>query len=194
MNNHNATTENNLLFLGIEEAISQLNERILHYGHDRHLLVALSPDAMHIAIQLASASGLDVALSDKSVPSTFPKNVVKFQFNIVKESGRDLPQDFVFHEERNLKAKMISFYEDIYDEIGSQYPNDRIILVDALTNNGAEFRRKEGIIELTKVTEIVEQRPNDGPTSIDRHFIYLHQTNGSRDGINMMLEQKFELI
>jgi hypothetical protein len=182
-------SENNFLFLDLAEAISHLNERILRNEQHNYLMIVLSEEAMSVANQIAKASGIkDVLSFDRgSRPATRPTSKIQFNFNLVKESGRDLPQDFVFHEERNLKAKMISRYRHVYKEISSKHVNRAIILVDSLTNGGFEFRQGPDSLDENKMIEI---NPNKSEASnVDRQFVYLHLIEEDGDGINIIIEE-----
>jgi hypothetical protein len=155
-------------------------------------MTALSEEALSVANQIARASGLSVVLSLVSGigPTTRPTNEIPFDFNIVRESGRDLPQDFIFHEERNLKAKMMSWYKHVYREISSRYPDNTIILVDALTNDGFEFRQREGRFDQSEKNRMTEPDSNSGGAlKVTRNFVYLHLIDRDGDGINMIIEE-----
>lgn len=184
--------ENNFLFLDVEQAISYLNERILRYKQRNYLMIVLSEEALSAGNQIASASGLSVALSlvSESRPTRRPTNEIPFDFNIVKGSGRDLPQDFVVHEERNLKAKMIAWYERIYKETSSRHPGNALILVDALTNDGFEFRQREDSLDQSENRMAEPDSNHRAPVRVARRFIYLHSIHKDGDGINMIIEQK----
>jgi hypothetical protein len=144
------------------------------------------------ANQIAEALGLGVVLplAGEIRPTTRPANEIQFDFNIIKESGRDLPQDFILHEERNLKAKMMFWYQRIYKERSSQYPNDLIILVDALTNDGFEFRQREDSLGQSGENRMGEPDSNSSAASkVAKRFVYLHLIHKDGDGINMIIEQ-----
>lgn len=185
---NSVVSENNFLFLDLTQAICYLNERILR-SECNYLIIVLSEQVMSVSNQIAEASGIsDVLLFDSGIrPATLPTNEIQFDFHIVKESGRDLPQDFVFHEERNLKAQMISRYKDIYKEISSKHPNRAIILVDSFISNGSEFRQRQDSLDENKMVDIDSDKRE--VSNVSRQFVYLHLIERDGDGINMIIEQ-----
>src|SRR6187455_264695 len=90
--------ENNFLFLDLEQAIYRLTERISRYEERKYLMIVLSEEVMSVSKQIAKASGIrDVLTFDSGTrPATRATNEIQFDFDVVKESGRDLPQDFIF--------------------------------------------------------------------------------------------------
>ena len=188
MNEKSVLLENNFLFLDLEQAIYHLNEQISRYEERKYLMIVLSEAVMSVSNQIAKASGISDVLSFDSAsrPANRPTNEIPFDFDVVKESGRDLPQDFIVHEERNLKAKMISWYTDIYKEISSKHPDRSIILVDALTSDGSEFRQRQDSVDENKMIE-TRSKHNDVP-NVARQFVYLHLVQRDGDGINIIIE------
>src|SRR5687767_11056961 len=123
--------ENNFLFLDIAQAIHHLNERASRYEQGKCLMAVLTDEVMSVSKEIGKACGIDqvILFDGETSRINSSSNNVEFDLNVVKDSGRDIPQDFIFHEERNLKAKMISSYEPIYNELSSKYPNQEIILI-----------------------------------------------------------------
>jgi len=144
MNENNTVLENTSLFLDLDNAISQLEDVMSHYKRHEFLMVVLCEDAMPIANEVARRLGLNLTFSavdlnvneaysvDKGIP-------VDFDYGMVKESGRDIPQDVIIHQERNLRSDLIAMYNATYGSIRKTYPGRLIILVDQLTNINAAF-------------------------------------------------------
>src|SRR5688572_29330971 len=102
MNENNVILENNALFLEIDQAVPELTERPRQYGDREVLMVVLSQSAMPVASKIARFLKLNLTFSPgENVTNQFPIETIKFDFKMVKESGRDMPQDFMFHEQRN---------------------------------------------------------------------------------------------
>jgi hypothetical protein len=194
MNENNVVLENKSLFLALDQAVSELSERLMQHGQHDLLMVVLTQDAMPVASQIAKLLELNLTFSlvEENIKHPFSIDSIKFDFSMVKESGRDLPQDFIFHQERNLKATLKSIYEAVYKEISSKYPSKIIILVDELIKNGSEFL--PAFIQDIAGQSDGERTSNpdlnfDGALKVDRRFIYLHSTDKHMKSVDIIIEQ-----
>lgn len=182
--------ENNFLFLDLAEVIDNLIERISRSAERNYLMIVLSDKVMSVANRIARATGISDVLSFYRRNRLIDRilNEIQFDFDIVKKPGRDLPQDFILHEERNLKAKMISRYTDIYKEISAMHPSRAIILVDSLTSDGSEFRQRQDGVDENKMVDTDSDKR--AVSNVAKQFVYLHLIQGDGDGINMIIEQR----
>jgi hypothetical protein len=144
MNENNMVIENASLFLDLDPAVSQLADIMSHYESNEFLMVVLCEDAMPVANEIARMLELNLIFSavDLNVKPTdsFKKDIpIDFDYGIVKGSGRDIPQDFIFHQEQNLRSTLIAVYKETYESITKAYPDKLIILVDQLINSDASF-------------------------------------------------------
>ena len=182
MSQGNLAIDNILLFLDIDHAIAHLNQWISRNRKQRHLLVVVSEKARQAADQIAQALQLSVAaILDVD-------DIVSIDINMIKEVGRDLPQDVILQEARNLKIKLISSYESIYKQVSSLYPNEMVILVDELINDGSDFILEQNILSQDIQQIIPDSNTNRTPKET-RRFVYLHLIHKNGDGINMIIEQ-----
>jgi hypothetical protein len=184
--------ENNFLFLELPEAISNLKERISRSGKRKHLMIILSKKIMSVANQIADACGVSEVITFYGAVRLVNRNFneIQFDLNTVRESGRDVPQDFIFHEERNLKARMISWYQGIYNELTPIYPDRGVILADFLLSDGLEFRHTRDILNLSVDNKALDiKKENTDAANEARRFIYLHSVQGDGDGVNMIIQQ-----
>jgi hypothetical protein len=198
MNKNNMVLENASLFLDFDQAISQLTELILRCEHSDLLMVVRCQEAMPVANQIARELSLSVVFSASSVdtetrPCLDIASPIYFDYEMVKESGRDLPQDVILHEEKNLRANLISIYEKTYEEIVSDYPGKIIIMVDELTNiDAAFFPRLTG--------NYMEQSSGNGFSEpVTRRFIFLHAANRksgntATPGFDIIIEHSFDNV
>jgi hypothetical protein len=192
MNDNILAQENTLLFLNISDAISQLDLKIQQYQRRKYLMVVLSQDALPVANQIARASKLRITSfgTEELRTAKISKDVLEFDISVVNGASRDVPQDFIFHSERILKAKLSAFYEMKYEEVRALYPNDEIILLDALMHDGVKFRLKKEIgYQSEEVTKPELNFYGDVVSKVNKSFVYLHSISKNRDGINMIIEQ-----
>jgi hypothetical protein len=195
MNENNMVLENKSLFQAIDQAISELTERQMQSGQRDLLMVVLSQDAMPVACQMARSLELNLTFSivEQRVKHPCAVDPIEFDFNMVKESSRDLPQDFIFHQERNLKTTLKSIYDGIHKEMSSKYPNEAIILVDELINDGSEFRPAfmQDIAVRPEGDRISNTDPNCGGTlQVGRRFVYLHSSDDHMEGVHLIVEHR----
>jgi hypothetical protein len=193
MNENNVALSNTSLFLDLDEAVSQSAERILGCEHSDLLMVVLSLDAMPVANQIATELGLNLAFSaaDINAKAGLEKvNPVDFDYGMVKESGRDIPQDFIVHQERNLRSGLLSIYEKIYESMVRKYPGKVIIMVDQLINIGARF--------FPSLTRKYMHQSGGNSFSVPsvRRFIFLHAANRNSEntitpGFDIIIEHSF---
>jgi hypothetical protein len=144
MNENNTVLENASLFLNLDQAVPRLAERISLYEHSSVLMVVICQEAMPVANQIAGALGLNLIFSaidpnTKTTESQVKDIPVDFDYDTVKESSRDIPQDFIVHQEQNLRTNLKSIYTEIYESLTRKHPDKLIILVDQLTNINAAF-------------------------------------------------------
>src|SRR5688500_376035 len=104
MNENKIVLENKSLFMELDQAVAQLDEVILCEGSKEFLMVVLCEDALPISNEIArrlelNLTFLAVDLNMKDAESVDKGIPVDFDYGIVKESGRDMPQDFIFHQE-----------------------------------------------------------------------------------------------
>jgi hypothetical protein len=143
-NGNNMVLENTSLFFELDRAIPQLEEMIFHYKHSDLLMVVLCQEAMPVASQIARRFGLNLIFSPVDINTELRGSLrrgvpVDFDYTLVKESGRDIPQNFIVHQEQNLRTNLLSVYTEAYKSISNIYPGKLIILVDQLTNIDSEF-------------------------------------------------------
>jgi len=129
------------LFLDIDYAVRHLKERLTGRNNDDFLFVVLTEDAMPVADQIAKRLGINITLSpaEGSTEMTEATNMMSFDYNKINNSGRDLPQDFIFHQEQNLRAKLLSLYADTYENVSINFPEKVVIMVDELDYDGDQF-------------------------------------------------------
>jgi hypothetical protein len=109
---------------------------------------------------------------------------------MVKESGRDIPQDFILHQEQNLRMNLISFYTKAYEGLIKTLPGKHIILVDKLTNINTTF------FSCVTQTNTYQSGGNSFSMPAVRHFIFLHVSNAKSlesmtNGLDMIIEHAF---
>jgi hypothetical protein len=192
MKKKNILIENHLLFLDIPQAVSRLTEEILHHEKSNHLIVVLSPYVVPVANQIARASKLRITVAPvgEIKVAGLTRDQFEFDFILVKASGRDLPQDFILHQERNLRAKLSSFYGAAYQKISAQYPNYEIVLVDGLVHDGIKFRALQGAVcQSGDGGMFLTDSYVGGTSNLNRQFVYFHALGKKGNGINMMIEQ-----
>lgn len=185
MNENNMILDNKSLFVDIDQAIPELMERIQQYERRDLLMVVLSQDAMPVASQIARLLELNLTFSlvdhDVKPMCSFDKlEAINFDFSMVKESGRDMPQDYIFHQERNLRGRLMSFYEKTYKDISLKYPGEVIILVDELINDGSDF--------CPSLIQDFAGQFDEGASKGKRRFVYLHLSNDNMKGVDIIIE------
>jgi hypothetical protein len=144
MDENTIALDNTSLFLDLDQAVLRLAELISLYEQNNILMIVICQDAMPVANQIAGKLGLalsfsPVDLKTKTAESQRKNNPVDFDYDIVKESGRDVPQNFIAHQEQNLRTNLKSIYTEMYEAMTNTYPDKLIILVDQLTNINAAF-------------------------------------------------------
>lgn len=187
--------ENSSLFLDLNQALSRLAELMFPCEQSDVLMVGLCQEAMPGANKIARELGLNFAFSNAVInaetTARFDKvNPVDFDYARVEESGRDIPQDFIVHQERNLRNNLISIYEKTYQRITNKYPNKVVVMVDQLTNINAAF-----FSCLTR-KYIGQACGNGGSIPAIRKFIFLHASKGSSasactQDFDMLIEHSF---
>ena len=164
----------NSFFLDIDQAASQLAEVMSHYEHNDFLVVVLCDEAMRVANEIARRLKLNliftpVDLNTKTAGSVDKPISVDFDYGMVKESGRDIPQDFILHQEQNFRSDLVSVYRDTYESISKTHPDKLIVLVDHLTNmNTALFQC------LTQKKSPYQSGYNSFSSPTTRQFVFLH--------------------
>ena len=131
--------ENASLFLDLDQGILQLASYISHCPNSGVLMVVICQDAMSVANQIAGKLKMNVMFSAvdlniKTIESRDTSLPVDFDYDVVRESGRDIPQNFIVHQEQNLRMNLISIYAETYESLAKTYPDKLIVLVDQLTN------------------------------------------------------------
>ena len=195
MDKNNMVLENTSLFLDLDQAVQQLAELIVRYEHSDLLMAVLCQDAMPVANQIARELGLNLAFSDVDINTEAATrldkvNPVDFDYGMVKESGRDIPQDFIVHQEQNLRTNLISIYDKAYEKIINKYPDKMIIMVDQLTNIDAAF------FPCPNPKHIDQSGGNSFSTPAVRRFILLHAAKGKSgntitQGFDIIIEHSF---
>ena len=178
MKKKNILIENHLLFLDIPQAVSRLTEEILHHEKPNHLIVVLSPYVVPVANQIARASKLRITVAPVGEIKVAGLTRDQFEF------------DFILHQERNLRAKLSSFYGAAYQKIRAQYPNYEIVLVDGLVHDGIKFRALQGAVcQSGDGGMFLTDSYVGGTSNLNRQFVYFHAIGKKGNGINMMIEQ-----
>jgi hypothetical protein len=186
--------ENTSLFFELDRAIPQLAEMISHYEDSDLLMVVLCQDAMPVASQIAKRFGLNLIFSTVDINTELRGSLnsgipVDFDYTLVKESGRDIPQNFIVHQEQNLRTNLLSVYTEVYKSITNIYPGKLIILVDQLTNIDSEF--------LPCPAQRYSHQSGGNSFSIPeiRKFVFLHVSESEpgsaiTQGLDMIIEQR----
>jgi hypothetical protein len=192
MNENHMVLENASLFLSLDEALPQLAERISLYENRSLLMVVICPDAMPIANHIAGQLGLTlifaaVDLNTKTAESHVKGFPVDFDYDIVKESSRDIPQNFIVHQEQNLRTNLKTVYTEVYQSLTRKHPDKLIILVDQLTNTNAAF------FPCLNQNYKDQSGGNSFSTLPIRNFVFLHfsdETQGERitQGFDIIIE------
>ena len=169
---------NTSLFLSIDEAVHQLADQSTEYENNHFLIVVISQDAMPAADQIAKRLGMEIVFSaveknTETADSLHTISVVSFDYNMINGSGRDIPQDFICHQEQNLRANLSCIYAETYRSIASKFPGKVVILVDELTNNGDEF--------LPSMTKDLRQQPGRISLAVPRITPGIVCSNGRKD-------------
>jgi predicted phosphoribosyltransferase len=193
--------ENNSLFLDIDQAIHQIAERIAGNDMNDLLVVVLSKNVFPVADQMAKRLGLNIFfLEEESFRGTIDplseSSVINFEYNIINDSGRDLPRDFIYHQEQNLRANLVSIYAETYRNVASKFPANSVILVDELRSNGKQFlpslKKKENqepeMNESVQATIPGAARNDSKPKTL---FVFLHV--GNEDSVYRSF-QRFDVI
>lgn len=193
MNENNTVLENTSLFLDLDNAISQLGDVVSHYKRDEFLVVVLCEDAMPVATEVARRLGLNLTFSvnDLNVITAdmLNRNIrADFDYGMVEGSGRDIPQDFIFHKEQSLRADLIALYKETYGSMNKTYPGKLIILVDQLTNINASFFSCQASKNANQVVGNTFSNP------AIRDFVFMHaRIENPSDlvthGLDMMIRQ-----
>jgi hypothetical protein len=195
MNENNIVLENTSLFLDLDQAVPQLAERISHLQYSSVLMVVLCQDAMPVAKQIAATLGFNLIFSAIDLNRKTPESLdigipLNFDYGIVKESGRDIPQNYIVHQEQKLRMNLVSIYSQAYETFTKTYPDKLIVLVDQLTNIDAAF--------FQCLTQKDKQQSAGRSFSVPsiRQFIFLHVANGKSEdsvthGIDMIIEHYF---
>jgi hypothetical protein len=195
MNENTTVLENASIFLNVDQAVPQLAERISLYEKRSVLMVVICPDAIPAANQIAGELGLNlifsaVDLNTKTAGSLVTGFPVDFDYDIVKESSRDIPQNFIVHQEQNLRTNLKIVYTDIYQSLTRKHPGKLIILVDQLTNINAAF--------FPCLAQNYTDQSGGKSFSMPaiRKFVFLHfsdETQGERitQGFDIIIEHSF---
>ena len=120
MDENTIALDNTSLFLDLDQAVLRLAELISLYEQNNILMIVICQDAMPVANQIAGKLSLalifsPVDLKTKTAESQRKNNPVDFDYDIVKESGRDVPQNFIVHQEQNLRTNLKSIYTEMYE-------------------------------------------------------------------------------
>ena len=182
--------ENTSLFLDLHQAVPLLAEFISHFENSDALVIVICQDAMPVANQIAGKLGLNlifsaVGLDAKTAESEETGIPVHFDYGVVKESGRDIPQNFIVHQEQNLRTNLISLYMKTYEALTKTYPDNLVILVDQLTN-----------IDTAVFPCLTQNSPdqsagNSFSIPAIRKFIFLHISTGKSES---SIQQNFDII
>lgn len=183
-------SENTCLFVKLDDAVAQVAQFMTHFENIEVLMVALCQNAMPVANEIALTLRLNlifsaVDLNTKTAEFQDKRIPVAFDYGIVKESGRDIPQNFIVHQEQNLRTDLISVYTQTYEKLRRTYPDKLIILVDQLTNIDAAFFQCVN----RNITDQVEGNSFSIPTI--RHFIFLHAFDQK---LGNVAKQGFDII
>jgi predicted phosphoribosyltransferase len=180
--------ENTSLFLDMDQAVHQIAERMTGNDVNDFLVVVLSRNVFPVADQMAKRVGLNIFFlgAERFTGTIDPLNensVVNFDYNTINDSGRDLPRDFIYHQEQNLRANLVSIYAEMYKSVASKFPANTVILVDELRSNGKQFLpslAKQEIQETGKINESLPAiipgaaRNDNKPVTL---FVFLHMGN-----------------
>jgi len=189
--------ENTSLFLDMEDAVQHLAERLTGKDSNDFLFVVLTKDAKPVADQIAMRLGISVTLSpaEENAEMAGAISMVSFDYSTIHNSGRDLPQDFIFHQEQNLRANLMFLYSDTYKSMATKFPGKTVILVDELSNNEDHI---SSLDQNSKQSERISLTvPTDAPASLNeisnpgKRFILLHA--GKDDSANE-IAQDFDII
>jgi len=176
MDENTFVLDNAALFLDLDQAVQQLTNLISLYEHSSILMIVICQDAMPVASDIAGQLGLNmifssVSLNGKTAVSQDKGIPVDFDYDKVKESGRDLPQNFIVHQEQNLRTNLESIYTEVYEAMIKTYPDKLIVLVDQLTNINAAF------FPCLTQKRTDQAAANSFSIPAIRKFIFLHVSN-----------------
>jgi hypothetical protein len=183
MSQGNLVVENILLYLQVDQAVTHLKQWINKNANDEHILVILSEKASQTAHQLAQA--LKLRLAKYATKDTTTSSDI----NVVSKTWRDLPQDVISQDARDLKSKLIFSYKAIYRQVCASYPNEVVILMDELVNERSDF------VEATDLPQGIQRNLPDQPSTVNtasepRRFVYIHSASNNHDGIDIIVEEE----
>src|SRR5688572_5538235 len=188
-NKNSVVLENTSLFLDLDQTVHQLAEFISHFENSDILVTVLCQDAMPVANRIARKLELTLIFSDVGLNAKTAESgkgiPVHFDYGIVKESGRDIPQNFIVHQEQNLRTNLICLYMETYEALTKTYPDKLVILVDQLTNIDTAF--------FPCLTHNYPDQSGGNSFSIPaiRKFVFLHSANGKSES---SIKQSFDII
>jgi hypothetical protein len=159
-------------------------------------MIVLCHDVMPMANQIGSKLGLTPIFSAGHFTSKVELEgngkgvLVDFDYDMIKKSARDIPQDFIFHQEQNLRKNLISFYTKEYEELIKTFPGKLIILMDKLTNIDT------ALFPCMTQTNTYQSGGKSFLMPAVRHFVFLHVSNTKSmesiaNSLHMIIEHAF---
>lgn len=132
------------IFLDRDQAAQQLAEKLLSYENKDCIIVAVSNGALPIASHIAKRLEADLTFVPREMikdPADPHKTigVVSFDYTIIDNSCRDIPQNYIYRQAQMLQANLISRYQDFYRTMATRFRDRVVILVDHLTNTSYEI-------------------------------------------------------
>lgn len=136
--------ESTSLFLNRDQAAQQLAEKLLSYENKDVIIAAVSKGAWPIANHIAKRLEADFTF----VPCEMIKDpadplktigVVSFDYTIINNACRDIPQDYIYRQAQMLQANLKSRYRNFYRTMATRFQDRVVILVDDLTNISYEI-------------------------------------------------------
>jgi len=131
--------QNISFFTDVDHAVNQLGERLRSY--DECLIVVMSKSVMTVAVGIAKALGINVrsVTAENDAEMGDIMSGASYDYKTINTSGRDIPQNFIYRQEQNLRANLRDAYARTDKSMAIKFPGKVVILVDELKNNGTQF-------------------------------------------------------
>lgn len=132
------------LFRNRESAAHQLGERLLSYGQQNAVVVAISGNSMRVASHVASALDAKLVLVPYETihDPTYTSKVigaVSLDCCVIKEQLRDMPQDFLYHRVQEIKNNLTRTATVASHVNQAMFYHKIVILVSDFSESGYEI-------------------------------------------------------
>lgn len=158
------TNKRRYLFRDREDAFNKLAPSFGGYDLQNCCVIAMSNDALPIAIPLARKLRCDLTFIpslriEDPGDSSRSIGVVSFYYAIVENVARDIPQDFLYRNVRRLRSELLSRYPGIYNPTPFDFHNKTVIVVDDVIQTSAEILNLLKVIRRQQPEQIVVASP-----------------------------------